>query len=111
NSEAQPSSATAYSGRAYALQVTIPPLSPITVGDTGALSSTGGAQQAALLQVQPIPLGNFGAVNGADVASASTVAQGNASRSAASLADLSLTVAGNTISGDFLMSQATAQCQ
>jgi hypothetical protein len=52
-----------------------------------------------------------GAVNGADVASGTAVAQGNDSRSAASVADLSLAVAGNTISADFLMSEAAAACQ
>src|SRR5438874_563976 len=108
---AQTSSTTAYSGQAYVVEATVPPLSPITVSDTGPLPSTGGAQQAALLEVQPIPIGNVGSLNGADIASATAVAQGNASRSAASVADLSLTVAGNTISGDFLMSEATARCQ
>ena len=108
---AQSSSTAAFSGRAYVVQATVPPLSPIRVSDTGPLPSTGGAQEAALLEVQPIPLGNVGALNGADVAPATAVAQGNASRSAASLADLSLTVAGNTIAGDFLMSEATARCQ
>jgi hypothetical protein len=111
NAAAQTSSTAAYSGEAYAAQVTVPPLAPIRVADTGPLPSTGGAQQAALLEVQPIQVGNVGALNGADVASATAVAEGNASRSAASLADLSLTVAGNTISGDFLMSEATARCQ
>jgi hypothetical protein len=108
---AQSSSTAAYSGRAYVVQATVPPLSPITVSDTGEVPSSGGAQEAALLDVQPIPLGNVGSLNGADVAGATTVAQGNASRSAASLADLSVTVAGNTIAADFLMSEASAQCQ
>jgi hypothetical protein len=108
---AQSSSTATYSGHAYVVQATVPPLSPITVSDTGEVPSSGGAQDASLLDVQPIPLGNVGSLNGADVAGATTVAQGNASRSAASVADLSLTVAGNTIAGDFLMSEASAQCQ
>jgi hypothetical protein len=108
---AQISSTPTYSGQAYVVQATVPPLSPIRISDTGPLPPTGGAQEASLLQVQPIPLGNVGAVNGADVAPATAVAQGNASQSAASVADLSLTVAGNTIAGDFLMSEASAQCQ
>jgi len=107
---AQTSSAPAYSGQAYVVQATVPPLSPITVADTGPLSSTGGAQEASLLDVPAISLGSVGALNGADVAHASTVGQGNASRSEASVADLSLTVAGNTITADFLMSRATARC-
>jgi hypothetical protein len=108
---AQISSTPTYSGQAYVVQVTVPLLSPIRISDTGPLPPTGGAQEAALLQVQPISLGSVGALNGADVAAATAVAQGNASRSEASVADLSLTVAGNTIAGDFLMSEATAQCQ
>jgi hypothetical protein len=108
---AQSSSTPAYSGQAYVVQATVPPLSPIRVSDTGPVPSTGGAQEATLLDVQPIPLANIGALNGADVAGATAVGQGNASRSAASLADLSLTVAGNTIAADFLMSEASAQCQ
>jgi len=107
---AQTSSMTAFSGQAYVVQATVPPLSPITVGDTGPLSSTGGAQETSLLDVPPISLGSVGALNGAAVAHASTVGQGNASRSEASLADFSLSAAGNTISADFLMSRATAKC-
>jgi hypothetical protein len=107
---AQISSTPTYSGQAYVVQATVPPLSPIRVSDTGPLPPTGGAQEAELLDIQPIPLGNVGALNGADVASATAVGQGNASRSAASVADLSLSVAGNTIAADFLMSEASAQC-
>src|SRR5947207_7063475 len=107
---AQTSSTPAFSRQAYVVQATVPPLSPITVADTGPLPSSGGAQESSLLDVQPISLGNAGALNGADVAHATTVGQGNASRSEASVADLSLTAAGNTISADFLMSEATARC-
>ena len=108
---AQTSSTPAFSGQAYVVQATVPPLAPITVADTGPLPSTGGAEQAALLDVPAIPLGNVGAVNGADVAHASTVGQGNASRSEASVADLSLTVAGNTVAADFLMARSLATCK
>jgi hypothetical protein len=107
---AQTSSTPTFSGQAYVVQATVPPLSPITVADTGPLPPTGGAQEASLLDVPPLSLGSVGALNGADVAHATTVGQGNASRSEASVADLSLTAAGNTISADFLMSGATAQC-
>jgi hypothetical protein len=107
---AQSSSTTSFSGQAYVVRATVPPLAPITIVDTGPLPSEGGAQEASLLEVAPIPLANVGALNGAQVAHASTVGQGNASRSEASVADLSLTLAGNTISADFLMSQASAQC-
>jgi hypothetical protein len=110
DSFAQSSSATGFSGQAYVVQATVPPLAPITVADTGPLPPDGGAQQAALLNVAPISLGSVGGLNGADVAHATTVGRGNASRSEASVADLSLTLAGNTISADFLMSQASARC-
>src|SRR6266446_5791883 len=107
---AQTPSTPGFSGRAYVVQATVPPLSPITVADTGPLPSAGGAQEASLLDVPPISLGSVGALNGADVAHATTVGRGNASRSEASVADFSLTAAGNAISADFLMSEATAQC-
>jgi hypothetical protein len=107
---AQTSSTPGFSGRAYVVQATVPPLSPITVADTGPLSSSGGAEEASLLEVPAISLGTVGALNGADVAHATTIGRGNASRSEASVADLSLTVAGNTVAADFLMSDVTAQC-
>ena len=107
---AQSSSTTGFSGQAFVVRATVPPLAPITVADTGPLPPDGGAQQASILDVAPISLGNVGALNGADVAHASTVGRGNASRSEASVADLSLTAAGTTISADFLMSQASARC-
>ena len=107
---AQTSSTPGFSGRAYVVQATVPPLSPITVADTGQLSSSGGAQEASLLDVPAISLGTFGALNGADVGHATTIGRGNASRSEASVADLSLTAAGNTVAADFLMSEVTARC-
>ena len=107
---AQTSSTPAFSGQAYVVQATVPPLLPITVADTGPLPSSGGAQEASLLDVPRISLGTAGGLNGADVAHATTIGRGNASRSEASVADLSLTAAGNTIAADFLMSEASAQC-
>jgi len=107
---AQSSSTPGFSGRAYVVQATVPPLSPITIADTGQLSSSGGAQEASLLDVPAISLGTVGALNGADVAHATTIGRGNASQSEASVADLSLTAAGNTVAADFLMSEVTARC-
>ena len=103
-------SSPTYSGRAYVVQASVlrAPLPPIA--DTGDLPSTGGAQEASLLTVPPISLGSSASLNGAEVAHATTVGQGNASRSEASVADLSLTVVGTTITADFLMSRAAAQC-
>ena len=83
---AQTSSNPTFSGQAFVVQATVPPLLPITVADTRPLPSSGGAQENSLLDVPPIPLGNVGALNGADVAHASTIGQGNASRSEASVA-------------------------
>jgi hypothetical protein len=108
---AQTSSTPSFSGQAFVVQATVPPLAPITVADTGPLPSGGGAQEASLLDVPAISLGSVGALNGADVAHATTIGRGNASRSEASVADVSLTVAGNTIAADFLMSEASAQCK
>src|SRR3989449_7695405 len=108
---AQTSSTPGFSGQAYVVQATVPPLSPITVDDTGPLPSSGGAQEVSLLDVPPISLGTVGALNGGDVAHATAIGRGNSSRSEASVADLSLTVAGNTIAADFLMSDVTAQCR
>ena len=103
-------SSPVYSGRAYVVQASVLGTPLLPIADTGDLPSTGGAQDAALLTVPPISLGSVGGVNGAEVAHASTVAQGNTSRSEASVANLSLTVAGTTITADFLMSRATAHC-
>ena len=46
----------------------------------------------------------------ADVFHSSTIGQGDRSRSEASVADVNLTVAGNTIGADFLMARAMAVC-
>src|SRR5437764_2568017 len=80
------------------------------IADTGDLPSTGGAQEAALFTVPPFSQGSAGSFNRDEVAHATTVGHGNASRSEASVADLSVTVAGTTITADFLMSRAAAQC-
>ena len=99
-----------YSGRAYVVQASVLGMQLPRVVDTGDLPSTGGAQEASLLTVPPIALGSAVALNGAEVAHATTVGHGNASRSEASVADLSATVADTTITADFLMSRAAAQC-
>src|SRR2546430_8342573 len=99
------------SGRAYVVQASVLGIMQLPrIADTGDLPSTGGAQEAALLTVPPISLGSAVSLNGAEVAHATTVGHGSASRSEASVASLSLTVAGTTIMADFLMSRAAAQC-
>ena len=108
-SSADTSSPT-YSGRAYVVQASLLGMQLPRIADTGDLPSTGGAQEAALFTVPPFSLGSAGSFNGAEVAHATTVGHGNASRSEASVADLSVTVAGTTITADFLMSRAAAQC-
>ncbi|MEA2635176.1 MAG: hypothetical protein QOH92_1943 [Chloroflexota bacterium] len=99
-----------YSGRAYVVQASVLGTQLPRIADTGDLPSSGGAQEASLLTIPPISLGSAGSFNGAEVAHATTVGQGGASRSEASVASLSLTVVGTTITADFLMSRAAAQC-
>ena len=107
--DATASSATqamTYSGRATVVQVT--PLTlvstSVTLVDAGPLPSSGGAMDASLLNASEPGLLT------AEVLDAETVGQGNASRSEASVAELTLTVGGNTISAGFLQARATAMC-
>src|SRR5438309_5715380 len=103
-------SSPVYSARAYVVQASVLGTQLAPIVDTGELPSTGGAQEASLLTVPPISLGSAGSFNGAEVAHATTVGHGSASRSEASVASLSLTVASTTIMADFLMSRAAARC-
>jgi hypothetical protein len=98
------SSATSYSGRATVLQATVLGLPPVVLEDAGPLPPSGGAEQASLLNAS-VP-----GLLTAEVLHASTVGKGNASRSEASVAELSLTVAGNTISAGLLQARAAALC-
>ena len=99
------SQATSYSGRATVLQATVLGFSPVVLADAGPLPPSGGAEEASLLNAS-VP-----GLLTAEVLHASTVGQGNASRSEASMAELSLTVAGNTISAGLLQARATAACR
>lgn len=109
------SSATSFSGEATVFQanVTPPLLSPIgvTLVPTGALSPTGGALDETLLTLS-ISKDQTASLLGVDaeVGHASTVAQGNRSRSHATVANVNLDVAGNTIQATFLQALATAVC-
>jgi hypothetical protein len=102
------SSAVAFSGRATVLRatVTVPLLgsNTTTISDTGPLPSDGGALQTSLLSVSVPNLLT------ADVAHATTIGQGDRVRSEASVADLSLTVGGNTIAASLLRASAMAAC-
>ena len=128
---------TTFSGQAEVVKGSIPavPLLPgllpctpqsaqyFCIVDTGPLSATqsveGGANEAALLCypsgngcVITSPVGDptGGAVK-ARVLHAAVIAHGNQSRAEASVADLSLNVAGVGVTADFLTAQATAKCQ
>lgn len=93
-----------YSGQATVVQATVLGITT-TVSDTGPLPSSGGALEASLLEAQ-VP-----GLLDAEVLHATTIGQGDQSRSEASVANLSLTVSVNTIKADFLMARATAECQ
>jgi len=96
--------ATSFSGRATVLQATLLGLPPVVLVDAGPLPPSGGAEEASLLNA------NVPDLLTAEVLHASTVGQGNASRSEASVAEVSLTVAGNTISAGLLQARAVAVC-
>jgi len=98
------SSATSYSGRATVLQAGVDGLFTVVLADAGPLPPSGGAREASLLTAS-VP-----GLLTAEVLHASTVGQGNASRSEASVADVSLTVAGNRISAGLLQARAAAVC-
>jgi len=93
-----------FSGQAVGVKATVLSLPAIDLSDTGPLPSSGGANQASLLSAS-VP-----GVLSAEVLHASTIGQGDRSRSEASLANLNLTVGGNSISAGFLMANATAVC-
>jgi hypothetical protein len=95
--------AVTFSGQATAVSGNVAG-APLDLADTGPLPSSGGAQESSLLS-ESVP-----GVLTADVLHATTVGQGDRSRSEVSLADFTLTVAGNTITADVLMSQAMAVC-
>src|SRR2546427_187907 len=96
--------ATTYSGRATVVQATLLGLPTMTVVDAGPLPSSGGAEHASLVN------GSVPGLLTVEVLHASTVGQGNASRSEASVAELSLTVAGATVSAGLLQARAAAVC-
>jgi len=95
---------TAFSGEATVVQATVLGLPPIVLSDTGALDSTGGAREASLLDA------NVPGLLTAEVLHASTVGQGQRSSSEASVANVTLTVGGNTITAGLLRASATAEC-
>src|SRR3989441_3401121 len=108
------STRTTFSGEATVVSVTVPSLpllSPIILGHAGPLSESGGADHSTLLSatISKEQTLNLLALD-AEVVHAATVGQGNHSRAEASVADVSLNVAGNTIQADVLSSRAEARC-
>jgi len=102
---AQSSGRTTFSGRAAALRVEVLGQQAITVADTGNQPPSGGTFGGSLLEVN-----NVLGIASAQVLHATTIGQGDRSRSDASVANLNLTVGGNTITAGFLMSRAMARC-
>ncbi len=102
---------TTFSGRGTVVQGKVLGIPVGPLADTGDVSPAGGALKASLLQypVSGVPDPTNGALT-AEVLHASTVAQGNQSRTQATVASFNLNVAGQTISGEFLKAQAQAQC-
>lgn len=92
-----------FSGRATVVNATVLG-TQIVLSDTKDLPSSGGALRSTLLEAD-VP-----GVLTAEVLHAATLGMGDRSRAAASVANLNLTVGGNTISAAFLRSQATAVC-
>src|SRR5712692_10646675 len=93
-----------FSGQATVVRATLPLAGTIVLADTGPLPQSGGALEASLLNVSVPNLLT------AEVAHASTVGQGDRSRSEASVANLNLVVGTNSITADFLMARAMAVC-
>jgi hypothetical protein len=97
-------SATTYSGRATVVQAAVLNLEPILIVDAGPLPPEGGADEQSLVDAT-VP-----GLLGVEVLHASTVGEGNHSRSEASVAQLALSAGGNTVSAGFLMARAEARC-
>lgn len=106
------STPTTYSGRATVVEATVLDLPTIRLSDTGPLPASGGALETTLLTLSVPSDQTLGVLAlDAEAGHAATVAQGDRSRAEASVAELSLTVSGNTIGAGFLMSRAEAVCQ
>jgi hypothetical protein len=92
-----------FRGQALAVQAEVLGI-PMTLANTGSLAKTGGVREASLM-TRNIP----DMITG-KVIYASTIGQGDRSRSEAALADLRLTVGKDTITVGFLMARAMAVC-
>jgi hypothetical protein len=93
-----------FGGRATVVQANVLGMVPVVLSDTGNLDSTGGAKDASLLNAS-VP-----ALLSGEVLHATAIGEGSHSQSEASVANLNLIVAGNTIGADFVMARANAHC-
>ena len=98
---------TRFSGDATVVRATVLGLDPIVIGEAGPVSESGGADESSLVSVSK---DETGGLLSAEVVHATVVAQGNTSSAEASVANVNLTLAGNTIQADLLRSQAQATC-
>jgi hypothetical protein len=97
------SNVSVYKGRATAAKAKALNINAV-VADTGALPTRGGALQKTLVTAKVPPLLSAGVLH------ASTIGQGNHTRSEASVAGLNLTVAGIGVRANFVSSQASVSC-
>jgi hypothetical protein len=98
---ANASAATSYSGQARPLSVSAFGAS-VSIGDTGALPSSGGSQSASLLNLNVLGFATIALLQG------TTSGSGDQSTSQASLVSVSVPIVG--LSADVVKSQSTAQC-
>ena len=94
-----------FSGQATGLSGVVGPVTIGPLADTGPLPSSGGALHASLLSAT-LPAG----LGSADTLSASTVGGDQTSSAEATVATVTLTVAGNNISATLIRAQASATC-
>jgi hypothetical protein len=106
---------TTYGGQATAVRATVAvagiAVGPLVLADTGPADPGGDARDATVLEypIEGAPEPTNGALT-AEVFHAAVVAGGNTSSAEASIADFTLTAAGQSIGADFLMSRASATC-
>lgn len=93
--------ATSFSGHARPLSASAFGAS-VSIGDTGALPSSGGSQSASLTNLNVLGLATIGLLQG------TTSGSGSQSTSQASLVSVSLPIVG--LSADIVKSSSTAQC-
>jgi hypothetical protein len=108
-------STTTFGGQATVVRATVAVagigVGPLSLADTGPVDPRGDARDATVLEypIKGAPEPTNGALR-ADVFHAAVVAGGNTSSAEASVADFTLTTAGQSIGADFLMARASATC-